>query len=146
MQRQRRAALVVGSVIALAVVSVIAFAQASLAQREENATFVHASMAAGVATLDAAHVHLHHAINCLVGVGGPDYSAAAEASSKLSCKAMDGHGAIADANGHPALQAKLERALALARAGAASPSLTAAQGDAKAVAALLRTDSVPAGG
>lgn len=118
-----------------------AFSQ-SQAAKEVNTAHAHALMAQNSTTVPAAHTHLHHVINCLVGPDGSDYDAAAG----TPCKGQ-GDGALKDAANDSALEGKLKVALADARSGLKSNSLGAVQKDAaKAAGALEATAPQKASG
>jgi hypothetical protein len=89
----------------------------------------HAGMAATQADIAMVHVHLQHALNCLVGPTGAGF----DAGHGNPCAKAFGGGAIADA-ASPAQKAKLEAAAASAKDGIASADLAAAQKDAQATA------------
>ncbi|OJT96830.1 MAG: hypothetical protein BGN82_07890 [Alphaproteobacteria bacterium 65-7] len=89
-------------------------AQLSVAQ-------THAGMAAKQTDIKAVQMHLHHAVNCLVGPAGPGFDAAA---GNPCAKA--GSGAIPETT-DAAQKAKLEAALAKAKPGLATTDLAAAQ-------------------
>jgi len=111
--------------------SVMAYAQGDAAKEAATAR-AHAMMANGATSLDMAHTHLHHVINCLVGSDGEGYDAAAG----TPCKGM-GHGAIPDSADNATLHKKLETALQHARKGLGSDSLdTVHKHAAKAAAAI----------
>jgi hypothetical protein len=86
----------------------------------------HAGMALGAADLATAHMHLHHVVNCLVGPAGKGFDAKAEDP----CKGM-GHGAMVDAKGDGAVEARLRTALGQAEQGLKANTLDAAHADAK---------------
>ncbi len=129
--------LVIGIVSAVtASFSFAAFAQ-SQATQEVSTAHAHALLAQGQTTVTAAHTHLHHVINCLVGPDGSGFNAAAG----NPCKGQ-GNGALKDSANNAALQEKLKSALADARSGLKSDSLNTVQQDAaKAAAALADTPS-----
>ncbi len=77
---------------------------------ELNIAQNHAGMAAKSADLKTAQMHLHHAVNCLVGASGAGY----DASNANPC-AKAGNGALADANGDQ--RAKIQAAVADAQLG-----------------------------
>lgn len=87
----------------------------------------HAGLAAGQADIAKVHMHLHHALNCLVGPSGDGF----DASNANPC-GKAGNGAIPDASG--AQKAKLEAAAATAKAGIANNELAGAQAAAKQTA------------
>lgn len=81
----------------------------------------HAGMAAKQADIKAVQMHLHHAVNCLVGPAGTGFDAAA---GNPCGKA--GNGAIPETT-DAAQKAKLEAAVAKATPGLATTDLAAAQ-------------------
>ena len=87
----------------------------------------HAGLAAKAAAIDGVHMHLHHALNCLVGPSGDGFDA-----TNMNPCAKDGNGAIPD--GSDAQKAKLADAVASAKAGIAATDLAAAQADAQKTA------------
>lgn len=124
--------LVTGMTGALAAgLAFTAFAQGD-AKTQVSTAHVHALMAGSATTLDLAHAHLHHVINCLVGPKGEGFDATAE----NPCKGQ-GNGAIPDSAGNSALHSKLESALGDAQAGLKADTLAAAQSDAGKTAAAL---------
>jgi hypothetical protein len=84
----------------------------------------HAGLAAKAGTIDMVHMHLHHAVNCLVGPSGAGF----DASNANPC-AKAGNGAIPDSM-NAGQKAKLQTALKTAQAGLASNDMAAAQKDA----------------
>lgn len=108
-----------------------AFAQSQVTT-EISTAHAHALLAQNATTVPAAHTHLHHVINCLVGPGSSDFDAAAG----TPCKG-EGDGALKDSKSNSALQAKLTSALADARSGLESNSLATVQQEAAKVAAAL---------
>lgn len=125
-----------GIAAALATGTACASSTSDAAVREIAAAQVHAHAVQQMPTVATAQVHLHHVINCLVGVNGAGYSAAAERVSGTPCKGL-GHGAIADSAGDEPLHAALETALTDAQAGVHETQLNLVHADAaKAVAAL----------
>lgn len=112
------------------------------AAKEVSTAQAHAAMAQGSDSVDMAHTHLHHVINCLVG---PD-DEAFDAGAGNPCKGQ-GNGAIPDAQGNEALTTKLENALDHAQAGLQEDALDAVQQQAaKASAALAATPEEQASG
>ncbi|WP_329740837.1 hypothetical protein [Dyella sp. A6] len=102
-------------------------ADGSAAATKQAATAAaHAGMSLGAGNLKTAHLHLHHVVNCLVGPSGWGF----DAKAGDPCKGM-GHGAIADAKGDKAMEARLHKALADARSGLKSHNLATAHADAK---------------
>lgn len=115
------------SIAALAGASLLiaggAFA-ASLPAEIANAR-THANNAANAGAIDAVHMHMHHAINCLAGPKGEGYDA-----SQMNPCANAGDGAITDQT-DAAKKAKLESAKATLMKGLALTDLKAAQDSAK---------------
>jgi hypothetical protein len=85
----------------------------------------HAGMAAKASDLKTTQMHLHHALNCLVGPGGDGFDAA---PGNPCGKA--GNGAIPDST-DAAQKAKLQTAVTSAKAGLATTDLVVAQKDAQ---------------
>lgn len=104
------------------------------ASTEINTAHAHALMAQAATSLDMAHTHLHHVINCLVGPKGAGF----DATAGDPCKSQ-GNGAIPDSASNAALDSKLKAALAQAEAGLQTTELAAAQQDAAKVAATLQS-------
>jgi hypothetical protein len=111
-------------VAVLALLSTPAFADIAA---ELSTAQTHAGLAAKNATLDGVHMHLHHALNCLVGPSGTGY----DASQANPC-AKAGNGAIPDAS--DAQKTKLQTAVASANSGLAATDLATAQKDAQSTA------------
>jgi hypothetical protein len=88
---------------------------------ELNIAQNHAGMAAKAADLKTVQMHLHHAVNCLVGPGGPGF----DPSNANPC-AKAGNGAIPDST-DPAQKAKLQAAVADASPGLNTSDVAAAQ-------------------
>ena len=84
----------------------------------------HAGLAGKATAIDGVHMHLHHALNCLVGPGGAGF----DTGNANPC-AKAGNGAIPDST-DAAQKAKLQTAVASAQAGIAATDLAAAQKDA----------------
>lgn len=93
---------------------------------------IHAGLAAKAATIEQAHMHLHHAVNCWVGAKGPGF----DAKEANPCQAL-GDGAIPDAT-DPATKSKLATALTRAQAGLKSADLAGAQKAAAEAEAALK--------
>ena len=96
------------------------------ASKQITTAGAHAGMAMGAADLATTHAHLHHVVNCLVGPSGKGFDAKAEDP----CKGM-GQGAIVDAKGDAAVEARLHTALGHAEQGLKATTLDAAHADAK---------------
>ena len=92
----------------------------------------HAGYAANAATIEDVHMHLHHAINCLVGAKGEGFDPRA-----LDPCAQRGNGAIPDSK-NMKTKKSLESALKLADKGLASGNLSMAQEDAHLVNGMLK--------
>ena len=98
---------------------------------ELNIAQNHAGMAAKAADLKTTQMHLHHAVNCLVGPSGAGFDAAA---GNPCGKA--GNGAIADSM-DPAQKAKLQSI-----ADAAGPGLTTTDEAAAQATAQKTADAI----
>jgi hypothetical protein len=61
------------------------------ASSETVTAATHAELAAGASDLNGVHMHLHHALNCLVGPGGRGFD-----PKELNPCAQSGKGAIPD--------------------------------------------------
>ena len=93
----------------------------------------HAGMALGASDLKMVHAHLHHVVNCLVGPSGKAF----DAKAADPCKGM-GQGAIVDAKGDAATEARLHSALSEAEQGLKATTLDAAHADAQKVMSTLQ--------
>lgn len=94
---------------------------------ELNIAQNHAGMAAKATDLKTTQMHLHHAVNCLVGSGGAGY----DAGNANPC-AKAGNGALADATSGQ--RAKIQAAIADAEPGLSTTDLATAQKAAQATA------------
>ncbi|HKR75488.1 MAG TPA: hypothetical protein VJR95_02420 [Rhodanobacter sp.] len=113
--------------LALALPAAAQTAGASGAASKQIATAgAHAGMAMGAADLATTHAHLHHVVNCLVGPSGKGF----DAKEADPCKGQ-GQGAIVDAKGDAATEARLQAALGHAEQGLKAATLDAAHADAK---------------
>lgn len=92
----------------------------------------HAGLAAQATDLDGVHMHLHHALNCLVGPNGAGFDA-----KQMNPCANSGNGAIPDTT-DAAKRKSLEAAADKAKSGIAATDLAAAKKDATATAAMLK--------
>jgi hypothetical protein len=81
----------------------------------------HADLAAGSANLSGVQMHLHHALNCLVGPSGTGFD-----PKNINPCANSGNGAIPDTS-DATKKAALESAADTARAGIAATDLMTAQ-------------------
>ncbi|HET7359465.1 MAG TPA: hypothetical protein VFJ04_04905 [Rhodanobacteraceae bacterium] len=120
-------------VLAMAVPVGAMAADAAAAAKQVATASAHAGMALGAADLKMAQTHLHHVVNCLAGPSGAGFDAAAG----NPCKGM-GQGAIVDAQGDAALEARLHTALSQATAGLQATTLDSAHADAKQAMATLQ--------
>jgi hypothetical protein len=102
--------------------------------KQVSTASAHAGMALGAADLKTAHAHLHHVINCLAGPTGAGY----DAQQADPCKGM-GQGAIVDAKGDAAREAKLHAAMTEAEHGLKTTTLSDAHADAQQVMASLQS-------
>ena len=116
---------------ALALCPVLAAPAFADANAEVTIAQTHAGLASKQSAIDGVHMHLHHAINCLVGPKGNGF----DASQANPC-AKAGNGAIPDST-DAAQKAKLMEAVASAKAGIAATDLAAAKADAEKTTATL---------
>ncbi|HWC64079.1 MAG TPA: hypothetical protein VG501_10690 [Rhizomicrobium sp.] len=118
--------------IAASCVAGLALPTAALADvaQEINTAATHAGLAAKAPAIDGVHMHMHHALNCLVGPKGDGFD-----SSQMNPCASQGNGAIPDAS--DAQKAKLTQAVATLKAGIASSDLATAAKDATDAAATI---------
>lgn len=139
----RKLLVVSFAVLATAGFAGVASAQSANTTKEISTAHAHALMAQGSNTVNMAHTHLHHVINCLVGPKGAGFDAA----PGDPCKGQ-GNGAIPDSKSNPTELKQLNAALADAKTGLKSDSLKQVHEDAaKAVAALATTSAQkPQGG
>ena len=93
----------------------------------------HADLAAQAADLDGVHMHLHHAVNCLVGPSGKGYDA-----KQMNPCANSGNGAIPD-SADPTKKTALQAAADKAQTGIASSDIATAKAAATATAGMLKT-------
>jgi hypothetical protein len=105
-------------------------AMAGDASKEIATAAAHAGMAAGAEDPQMVKAHLHHVLNCLEGLDGPDFAAAAG----NPCKGQ-GDGAIKDSA--PAQRASLESAVALAKEGLMDPDTRKAKAKASEAQSIL---------
>ncbi len=94
----------------------------------------HAGYAAASDNIEGVHMHLYHAVNCLVGPDGEGF----DANQMNPCQDQ-GSGAIPDTTDDAKKQA-LESALATAQGGIATDDLAAAQEAASQTAGMLKAD------
>jgi hypothetical protein len=119
--------------IVIGVLTVLpASAQAADPAQEAATGGVHAGLAAQAASIEQVHMHLHHAVNCLVGPAGQGF----DAKEANPCQKL-GNGAIPDTT-DAATKAKLTAALAKAQAGLKSDDLAAAKKAATEAQAALK--------
>lgn len=104
------------------------------ASKQVATASAHAGMALGAADIEATHMHLHHVVNCLVGTSGKGF----DAKVGNPCKDM-GQGAIADAKGDAATEARLHKALTEAEKGLKTSTLANAHADAKMAMSTLQS-------
>jgi hypothetical protein len=93
---------------------------------------LHAGLAAQAGDIAGVHMHLHHAVNCLVGPSGSGFDA-----KEMNPCANSGNGAIPDA-ATPAQKTALQAAAAKAETGIASADYAAAQKIASDSAAMIK--------
>lgn len=92
----------------------------------------HAGYAVAGLNIDAVHMHLHHAVNCLEGSSGKNF----DSGNENPC-AKAGNGAIPD-TADAATKAKLQAVVATAEAGIAAKDMGAAKKAATDAYAALR--------
>lgn len=92
----------------------------------------HAALAAQAGDIAGVHMHLHHALNCIEGPGGADFS-----KSDLNPCQNSGNGAIPDSS-DPTAVASLQTAVSEALQGLKTTDLKTAQADARQTAATLQ--------
>jgi len=91
----------------------------------------HAGLAAKATDINMVHMHLHHALNCLVGPGGTGF----DTGNANPC-ASAGKGILVDSS-DAAQKAKLQTAVADANKGIAATDLATAQAAATSTAAAI---------
>jgi hypothetical protein len=101
-------------------------AEPAAASKQVQTAAAHAGMALGATDLKMAHAHLQHVVNCLVGPGGTGF----DANAANPCKGM-GQGALVDAKGDAATEARLHQALGEAEAGLKATTLDGTHADAQ---------------
>jgi len=92
----------------------------------------HATLASQAGAIDGVHMHLHHTLNCLVGVGGVGFDA-----KQINPCAGSGNGAIPDET-DAAKRKALQSAADMAAAGIAAADLAKAQKVATDTATALK--------
>lgn len=125
----RAASLAFGAALAL-VFSSLAFA--AEAAPEVATAEMHAGLAAAATDIESVHMHLHHAVNCLVGPDGAGF----DSKQMNPCTDM-GKSAIPDTTDEATKQA-LENALQAAQGGLDSNDLATAQKAAADADAMLK--------
>lgn len=117
-----------------AALALLASPQAFAADAKAEITIAaqHATLASAAADIAGVHMHLHHALNCIEGPNGADFS-----KSDMNPCANAGNGAIPDSS-DPTATAKLQTAVSEALSGLKSNDLKTAQGDAAATASTLK--------
>jgi hypothetical protein len=108
-------------VVALVLTALSAAALAADPAQEAATAATHAGLAAQAASIEQVHMHLHHAVNCLVGPKGQGF----DSNQANPCQKL-GDGAIPD-TADATTKAKLTAALAKAQAGLKSDDLAAAK-------------------
>jgi hypothetical protein len=126
------ARLSIAGIVTVILTVLSASALAADAAKEAAISEMHAGLAAKSATIEQVHMHLHHAVNCLVGPVGQGF----DAKEANPCQKL-GDGAIPDTT-NAATKAKLTSALAKAQAGLKSEDMTAAQKAATEAQAALK--------
>ena len=98
---------------------------------EINNAQTHAGLAAAAADINGVHMHMHHALNCLVGPKGEGFDA-----KQINPCAQSGNGAIPDEM-DAAKKAKLTAAVADLNKGIAEMDIAAAKADATAASTTI---------
>jgi hypothetical protein len=93
----------------------------------------HADLAAGASDITGVRMHLHHALNCIEGPNGADFS-----KTDMNPCASAGAGAIPD-SGNPTTTAALQTAVVEAVGGLSATTLATAQSAASKTAATLKS-------
>lgn len=101
--------------------------------KEISTALMHAHFSAASTSLDMAHTHLHHVLNCVVGPKGKAF----DAKAMDPCKGM-GNGALPDAGMNRAVRRDLMKAVRSAERGLKTTSLSAAHKAADQTAAALK--------
>jgi hypothetical protein len=112
----------------------VAQAKGGDAAREVATAIEHAHFAEAAPSVAVTHLHLHHVINCLVGLHGRGFDAAAGDP----CKGM-GNGALNDSPRTSEMYGLILNALAMARRGIAAHKLPAAHKAASEVIEILQS-------
>lgn len=112
--------------------AVSAAVYAADAAKEAAMAARHADLASKAADIKQVHMHLHHAVNCLVGPKGEGF----DANEANPCASL-GEGAIPDTTDAD-MKTTLTAGLKTAHAGLASDDLATAQKDAAETAATLQ--------
>lgn len=110
------------------------------ASQEVATAHAHALMAQNAKSVDQAHTHLHHVVNCLEGPQGQDFDA--DAGNPCDGK---GQGALVDSQSNASLQSSLQQALDEARSGLQTDELAQAQKHAANAAGMLQAGSTDDG-
>jgi hypothetical protein len=120
--------LIAASCVAAMALPTAAFADVA---QEISTAATHAGLASKAPAIDGVHMHMHHALNCLVGPKGDGYD-----STQMNPCASQGNGAIPDST-DAAQKAKLTQAVATLKAGIASSDSATASKDATDAAAAI---------
>lgn len=118
--------------VAVVLTALSAAAIAADPSQEVATAATHAGFAAQAASIEQAHMHLHHTVNCLVGPKGQGF----DPKEANPCQKL-GDGAIPDTADAPT-KAKLTAALAKAKAGLKSDDLGAVKTAATETQASLK--------
>jgi hypothetical protein len=111
------------TIFAVAVGAALLFATSAFAAdlaKEISTASTHAGLAAKAGNIDQMHMHMHHAINCLVGPKGAGFD-----SANANPCAKDGDGAVEDA-ANATQKAKLQAAADQLKSGLALTDVAAA--------------------
>jgi hypothetical protein len=116
----------------IAVLMVTASARAADVKGEIATAAEHAGYSVAAKSIDEAKMHLHHAVNCIVGPKGAGFDA-----SQINPCAGRGNGAIPDSTDASQKQ-KLQAAADEAQKGIAASDLAAAQQAASQTVSMLK--------
>jgi hypothetical protein len=130
-----RAAASTAFIAALSLCALLPVGARADAHSEIVTAMTHADLAGKAGDIDGVHMHMHHALNCLVGSAGTGYDA-----KQMNPCANAGKGAIPDAT-DAGKKASLEKAAKALSTGIAETDLAKAKADAASAAADLKSAS-----
>lgn len=121
----KKSILLGGLAAAVTLLPVAAFADLA---SEISIAKTHAGLAAKATAIDGVHMHLHHALNCLVGPQGADFDKSNENPCEKAGKGIQADGGAS---------APVNAAIAATKTGLADTDLAKAQKDATAASAAI---------